>query len=122
MDEQAITNLEVKTLRRYSYRAVIVAYLLVFGAIGALAVVSWHRDKVNSLREQYSQQHGPIDIPEALYFDSMACSVQIPVLLLWFVLQLTSAFVFCVNSRGVGYSGGLVFWMLWSIAWGLCLI
>jgi hypothetical protein len=104
---------------RYPCRAMIVAHLLVVGAIVSMTVVFWHGHKVHLLREQYLRQYGAIEVPAAIYFDSIAMSVQFPLLLLWFLLQMAAAAVWCFNWRGVGYSLGLVFWMLWLMTWGL---
>jgi hypothetical protein len=112
-EECAATNLEGPTPRRDSRWPVVMTFLLVSGAIGALTVVSWHRHRVDSLREQYRQKYGDIEVPAAIYFDGVAVSVQGPFLLLWFVLQLASALVFCFACKGVGYSRGLLFWSLW---------
>jgi hypothetical protein len=100
----------------------LVTHLLLAGAAAALAVACWHRHKVEGLRQQYLARHGMIEVPEALYFDGMAFEVILPALLLWFGFQVGSAAVFCSNYREVGYLGGLIFWTLWVLTWGLCLL
>ncbi len=105
------------TVLHSPYRRMIFAHLLVVGAMIAVAVGFWHRHKVDSLREQFFQRHGEIDIPEALYFDGMAVSVRVPVLLIWFGLQATAPIVFVLNRQGVGYRAGVLFWSLWLISW-----
>ena len=91
-------------------------HLLVLAAIAVLAVGLWHRQKVDFLRQDFRARGGEIDIPEALYFDSMAASVQIPVLLGWMVFQAGSALAFCWRWNSMGGWPRLVFVALWCVS------
>ena len=106
---------------RVHNKLVILAFALVSGAILAQTLGLWHRHNVDLLREEYQQRHGPIEVPASLDFAVKAASVLIPVFLAWILLQLASAIVFCCNWRKFGNSGGLAFFVLWLISWGLCL-
>lgn len=97
----------------------LLALLLVVGTVVMGRVGSWHRHTLNLLRGHFLQKYGEIDVPEALDFDSMAVDVLLPVCLIGMALQLASALVFAFHWRGMGYLGGLAFWTLWLLAWGL---
>jgi hypothetical protein len=74
------------------------------------------------LRRELLDRHGTIDIQEALYLGGKAVVVAIPVLFLWFVLQVISAILFVCNRKGARWSAWLLFMALWAVAWGMCLI
>ncbi len=95
---------------------ILVAHLLVVGAFVVLAIAVWHRREVDTQRQRFREQHGSIDIPEAIYFDSLAASVQIPALLTWLGLQLASAVLFCFNRKEAAWPALLTFWTLWGVA------
>jgi len=101
---------------RHRQKMVLLAQVLAMGAIWIMGADCWWQHKVNVLRQKYLE-HDTIDIPEAIYFDGMAVSVGIPAFLIWFGLQLTSAFIFYFNRKGVGVWRGLIFWTLWSVPW-----
>lgn len=111
------------TYRRFfpKNKLVFAALLLAVAAIVAEGVAYWYGQKVDSLRQRYRDQGNTIDIPEAIYFDSMAASVILPAHLICFVLQWTSAALFCLNWQGSGYFLGTAYWIIWFMAWGFCL-
>jgi hypothetical protein len=104
-----------------THNLTVLAYLLVAASILSQGFGLWHRHKVTLLRDQYFDRQGEIDIPEAMYFDSMAFSVAIRVIPIWFLLQLASAIVFCGKGGRVRFYVELVYLVLWLISWGLCL-
>ena len=114
--EENVTCSEKKSPVRSQSLMVMLAQLLVVGAFIALAVGFWHRSKVEALQERFRERYGVIDVPEAFGFLGMALSVLIPVLLVWFGLQLTSVIVYCVNRTQAGLIVALAFWTLWTIS------
>jgi hypothetical protein len=97
------------------------AYLLLAAAGLIIAVRYWHGHHMAVLREQHQAGHGPIDIPEAMYFDGIAVGVQAPLLLLLVILQVAGASAFCANHNGVRVWRAARFWCLWLIAWPICI-
>ena len=53
-----------------------IAQVLLAGAGLDTAIRCWHLHHMDALRQQYQANHGPIDIPEAMYFDGLAVMVQ----------------------------------------------
>jgi hypothetical protein len=103
-------------------RFLFVAQLLAVGSIIALACRIRYLHLIDTMRRQYLEEHGQLDIPEALYFDGKAASAVVLVALVWLVLQLTSLGMFCLNQRDAGKPVKFVFWTLWLAACGLWLV
>jgi hypothetical protein len=95
------------------------AHFLVVASGVALATAVWHSQKVNILREQWLQQHGEIDIPEAIYFDGMTASVELPLLALWLILLVVSFMTFCGTKKALGPVSRLAFLAIWLPSSGL---
>jgi len=97
------------------------AHVLVVASGVALATAVCHSHKVDILRERWLQQHGEIDIPEALYFDGIAAAVELPLLALWLILLVVSLLVFCGTKNEFGPVSRLAFLAIWLPSSGLAL-
>jgi hypothetical protein len=96
---------------------IVLAYLLMFAGFLTLAVGFWHRQEMDVRRQRFSEKYGLIEVSDALYFDTQAALVRLPVLLIWFGLQVASAAVFLVNWRRAMLLCWLSFWPLWLASW-----
>lgn len=98
-----------------------IAYLLLAAAGLDIAARCWHWHHVDGLRQQYLAIHGSIDIPEGMYFAGLFMNVQVPLLLLFLILQYASAVAFVCNCRGIGAWRISGFWCAWLTAWPVCI-